>query len=165
MRNLIMLRKIDKKIEEYVTYKVTEYLDNDNWKIISCNPPGSHGGICLLDKNRSKGGIVPDIIARRKDYILIVESKPFYSAGVLKDIKKLDGINTNHISNLTQRLGFSDKWLENWQNYVQKAIAIKKIEQEEIDKIPKSYIIFVANEKGENIQIIIGEQAIIKKLE
>jgi len=165
MMNLIMLSKIDKKIEEYVTYKVAEYLDNNNWKIISCNPPGSHGGICLLDINRSKGGIVPDIIARRKDYILIIESKPFYSAGVLKDVNKLDGINMNHISNLAQRLGVSNKWLENWQYYVQKAVAIKEIKQEEIEKIPKSYIIFVANEKSENIQIIIGKQALIRKLE
>lgn len=160
-----MINRLDKKIEEYVSYKVAEYLDNNKWKIISCNPPGGHGGICLLDKNRSKGGIVPDIIAGKGDYILIIESKPFFSSGVLKDVEKLESINENHIFNLAQRLGASDRWLENWQDYVQKAVAIKEIKQNEADKIPRNYIIFLANEKNENIKTIIGNQSIIKKLE
>jgi len=160
-----MVSRIDKKIEEYVTYKTAEYLDNNKWKIISCNPPGGHGGICLLDKSRSKGGIVPDIIARKEDYILIIESKPFFISGVLKDVEKLEQINENHIFNLAQRLGVNDKWLENWQKYVQRAIAIKEIKEKEVDKIPTSYIVFLANEEGEDVKVIIGNQAIVKRLE
>lgn len=159
-----MLKKIDKKIEEYVTYKVSEYLANNNWEIISCNPPGSHGGICLLDEDRSKGGIIPDIIAKKGEYILIVESKPFFDSGVLGDINKLEKMNYNHVTNLAQRLCLDNNWLAKWKNYVQKAISLKTIKQTEISKIPKSYIIFVAGEESNEIDIIIGDAAIVKNL-
>lgn len=160
----MVLKQTNKKIEEYVTYKTAEYLSDNKWEIISCNPPGSHGGLCLLDKDRSKGGIVPDIIAKKGNNIIIIEAKPFFNSGVARDIDKLETINYNHILNLAQRLKLSDDWLINWQNYVQKAVALKTIEANEIIKISRSYIIFIVNEVSEKIKIIIGNAAVIKKL-
>lgn len=156
--------QIDQKIEEYVTYKVADYLSHNDWGIISCNPPGGHGGICLLDKDRSKGGIVPDIIAKKENYILVIESKPFFSSGVSNDIAKLEGLTHNHVANLAQRLNLGNKWLKKWQFYLQKAVAVKTIKNEEVDKVPSSYIIFVTNDISGKIQTIIKDSSIIKKL-
>ena len=153
-----------KKIEEYITYKIADYLADNKWEIISCNPPGSHGGICLLDKDRSKGGIIPDIIAKKGNYVLIIESKPNFVTGITEDILKLEEINVNHITNLAERVGFDSSWLEKWEDYIQKAVALKQIEQAEIQLVPKSFLIFIANETNEKIDIIIGDLANIKKL-
>jgi hypothetical protein len=159
-----MPNKIDKKIEGYVTYKVGDYLADNGWEIISCNPPGSHGGICLLDQDRSKGGVIPDIIAKKGNYILIIESKPNFASGVTSDIFKLEEINDNHIANLAERLDLDNNWLGKWKDYVQRGIAVKQIDKIEIKYIPESFIIFMANEKNEKVDVIIGSLANIKKL-
>lgn len=159
-----MAKKIDKKIEGYITYKIADYLADNKWEIISCNPPGSHGGICLLDKDRSKGGIIPDIIAKKGNYVLIIESKPNFVTGITEDILKLEEINGNHITNLAERVGFDSSWLEKWEDYIQKAVALKQIEQAEIQLVTKSFLIFIANETNEKVDIIIGDLANIKKL-
>jgi hypothetical protein len=85
---------ISQKISEYdVTFATKEWLLRHGWDVVAFNPPGSQGTFTIPNPAKDPkykgqtGSEAPDIIAvKNKNTILIVESKPKYSA---KDVDKL----------------------------------------------------------------------------
>lgn len=94
--------------EEKVTKNILNWLEDNGWKIICYDFPQSGTGILLhpnKDKRieKNKGGIIPDIIAVKKDKAIFFENKDrFY----LPDFTKLSTIRTelNYSVSLEQLL-------------------------------------------------------------
>lgn len=80
-------------IREYdVSYAVKEFLLRRGWFLVAFNPPGSQGTLTIPNPKKDSnyrgqtGSESPDIIAYKKNILLVVESKPVFN---LNDTKKL----------------------------------------------------------------------------
>ena len=78
-------------LEEAVTLAIAKYLEDSGWEIRSIDFPNGGGGHVLRpsgdasSSSRNEGNWVPDIIAQRRDVVLIVENKGrFIQADVAK---------------------------------------------------------------------------------
>jgi hypothetical protein len=99
--------------EEKVTISILKWLEKNAWEIISYDFPQSGTGI-LLHKNslsgyhKNKGGIIPDIIARKSNKVVYFENKDRYYADDFTKIEDLKVKNeytdalTNLLGSLTQ---------------------------------------------------------------
>lgn len=74
--------------EQEVTLTVAKYLDLKGWEILSLNNPFSGKAIWIKPKGgfRGKGTLIPDIIAKKNNNYIVVES---YEKLKIKDIPKL----------------------------------------------------------------------------
>lgn len=86
-------------VREYaITYGVKTFLLKCNWDVIAYNPPGSQGTFTIPNPKKDGGyrGQIgsesPDVIAVKKDVVLIVECKPSFN---LEDSKKLERLSKN----------------------------------------------------------------------
>ena len=80
--------------EEKVTISILKWLDNKKWDIVCYDFPQSGTGILLqknsfLGLNKNKGGIIPDIMAKKSDVVVYFENKDRYYAGDFTKIKDL----------------------------------------------------------------------------
>lgn len=84
--------------EEKVTVSILKWLEKNEWEIISYDFPQSGTGI-LLHKNKTsniqknKGGIIPDIIARKANTVLFFENKDRFFKD---DFIKIQNLRTNN---------------------------------------------------------------------
>jgi len=126
--------------EGLLAFRIRDFLIKNGYEIRSFNPPGSQGGIVLLDKYRGRGSIKPDVIALKNKKVILVEVKPKFGQ---KDIKKLNSLNKNHIENLASKLRLSSSWIASYKKYLIKAICIKT-NKKEIDRlpIPEDFLVF-----------------------
>jgi hypothetical protein len=88
---------MSQEIKEYaITYGVKDLLLSKNWDVIAYNPPGSQGTFTIPNPSKDggyrgqTGSESPDVIAIRKDVVLIVECKPIFS---LDDAEKMERLS------------------------------------------------------------------------
>jgi len=156
--------------EENVTLSLAEFLDKNNWEIVACHPPGGHTSFSLLDGRRSKGGYMPDIVAIQKNIdknavpiVIIVESKDTYDKSD-KDIKKLKNLSAIHadwIGFRLQNLLDRSLWEKEWQNKLQKMIAVGNITNTNraLKDLTENPNLIIAKIKKASIQFFIGKEA------
>lgn len=95
--------------EEKVTISILKWLEKNDWKIISYDFPQSGTGI-LIHKNsfsrnhKNKGGIIPDIIAKKSDVVVYFENKDRYYEDDFTKIEDLK-IKKEYSESLTNLLG------------------------------------------------------------
>lgn len=84
-----------------VAFAIKEWLIEHDWTIIAFNPPGSQGTFSIPNPSkdpRYKGQIgteAPDIIAIKKDHLLITECKDYRKPRILSDVEKLTRLISN----------------------------------------------------------------------
>jgi hypothetical protein len=86
-------------VREYsITYAVKNLLLENNWDVIAYNPPGSQGTFTIPNPSKDgayrgqTGSESPDIIAVKKNLVLIVECKPAFDTS---DAEKLTRLSSN----------------------------------------------------------------------
>jgi hypothetical protein len=95
--------------EEKVTILILKWLQKHDWKIISYDFPQSGTGM-LLHKNavlrhqKNKGGIIPDIIAKKSNVVVYFENKDRYFEDDFNKIYDLK-IKNEYSNSLTKLLG------------------------------------------------------------
>ena len=95
--------------EEKVTISILKWLEKNDWEIISYDFPQSGTGI-LLHKNsisghhKNKGGIIPDIIAKKSNTVVYFENKDRYYADDFTKIQDLK-VKKEYSEALTNLLG------------------------------------------------------------
>ena len=95
--------------EEKVTISILKWLEKNDWKIICYDFPQSGTGI-LLHKNsfsghhKNKGGIIPDIIAKKSNKVVYFENKDRYYADDFTKIEDLK-VKKEYTEALTNLLG------------------------------------------------------------
>ena len=95
--------------EEEITKSIVTFLKKNGWKILSFDYPQSGSGIYLSPNCKSKktkevlGAIVPDVVAKKENQILIFENKPRISNS---DVEKLGLIKSGEYSeSITEKFG------------------------------------------------------------
>lgn len=92
--------------EEGVTDRVCDWLDRD-WHIVARHFPGSHGGLYFHTSGRgqsgSRGSIIPDIVARRDDFVLFSEAKVRYTIADVRKMLRL--LSPAYRASIHERLG------------------------------------------------------------
>lgn len=90
---------MSQEIREYaITYGVKNLLLNLKWDVIAYNPPGSQGTFTIPNPNKDggyrgqTGSESPDVIAIKRDVVLIVECKSNFNT---EDSKKLERLSKN----------------------------------------------------------------------
>jgi hypothetical protein len=83
-------------IKEYaITYAVKDYLLSLNWDVIAYNPPGSQGTFTIPNPSKDgsyrgqTGSESPDVIAIKKNVVLVVECKPSFDLDDAQKLKRL----------------------------------------------------------------------------
>lgn len=61
--------------ETFITLSINKFLNENNYQVIQCIPPGGQGGINFTVKNKI---IYPDIICMKNDIFFIGENKPLF---------------------------------------------------------------------------------------
>ena len=95
--------------EEKVTISILKWLEKNDWKIISYDFPQSGTGI-LLHKNsfsrdqKNKGGIIPDVIAKKSNVVVYFENKDRYYQDDFTKIEDLK-VKNEYTESLTKLLG------------------------------------------------------------
>lgn len=95
--------------EEKVTISILKWLEKNDWQIICYDFPQSGTGI-LLHKNsfsghhKNKGGIIPDIIAKKSNKVVYFENKDRYYADDFTKIEDLK-VKKEYTEALTNLLG------------------------------------------------------------
>lgn len=98
---------MSQEVREYaITYGVKDLLLSKNWDVIAYNPPGSQGTFTIPNPSKDggyrgqTGSESPDVIAIKKNVVLIIECKPSFNledANKMKrlseDAKKMDILN------------------------------------------------------------------------
>jgi len=83
-------------LESDVTKAVWAFLRTEGWDILSLHYPGASGGLYFHPNGRvtkgARGALVVDIVARKRDYLLLVESKVRFDR---HDVEKLIKLTTN----------------------------------------------------------------------
>ncbi len=81
--------------EEHVTEAIEAYLRSSGWSIFAVDYPTSGSGLRIhpndrLEGTKHAGSVVPDVVAYRKNRLLIVENKPYFDTN---DAEKLARIS------------------------------------------------------------------------
>ena len=87
---------MSQEIKEYaITYGVKNFLLAKEWEVIAYNPPGSQGTFTIPNPSKDggyrgqTGSESPDVIALKKDVVLIVECKPIFNLDDSEKMKRL----------------------------------------------------------------------------
>ena len=84
-----------------VAFAIKEWLIDHDWTIIAFNPPGSQGTFSIPNPSKDPryrgqtGTESPDIIAIKKDHLLITECKDYRKPSILSDVEKLSRLISN----------------------------------------------------------------------
>ena len=94
-----MVKPMSQDVREYsITYAAKNLLLDKKWDVIAYNPPGSQGTFTIPNPSKDggyrgqTGSESPDIIAVKKNLVLIVECKPGFDAS---DAEKLTRLSSN----------------------------------------------------------------------
>lgn len=156
--------------ERNVTIALSEFLDNNGWKVVACHPPGGHTSFSILDGRRSKGGYMPDVVAIKFDknindfIVIIAESKAIFQK-TNTDIQKLFKLSEVHAQWIAFRLQKNidaKKWLSNWRSKLQKIIAFE--EGDNYEQLIPSEVIAFHFIYGKQPKIIYGENSPAKNI-
>ena len=84
--------------EEQATKAILDWLENNDWKIISFDFPQSGTGVSLHPNNelrttKNKGAFIPDIVAIKNDIVVFFENKDRF---VLADFVKVQDLRQNN---------------------------------------------------------------------
>lgn len=126
--------------EREVTLSLKAFLLRKGWEIISVHYPGAQGGLSVSVDGKTRG-IVPDIIARKDNVVLIVESKSSFSPN---DVNKLNSVfhDSRFFEKLQKKLGLPSDLL------YQKAITFHSLSFN-ISNVPFGFVVFVVKGKKE----------------
>jgi hypothetical protein len=128
--------------EEEVTRKLYDFLRAKGWEMLSYGVPRGMKARIIHDIDssfRSKDSIIPDIIAKKENVLLVIESKPEFS---LEDITKLKNMTDGHLKYMKQIFGLSN--MENL--VVQKAVGFNRFKlNQDLHQVPNDFIIFLVN--------------------
>lgn len=134
--------------EEQLTITLLDFLESKGWEIISFDFPGSGTGRVLhptsiSNPSKTKGGIIPDIVAIKNGVCLFFENKDHYFQ---QDFQKQNSLKTdisykNAITNLTKGKSVSKYYFGIGLPYNQ-SIKIK-----EADKLLVDFIVSVQSEE------------------
>lgn len=128
--------------EEEVTRKLYDYLRAKGWEMLSYGVPKGMKARTIHDIDsgfRARDSIIPDIIARKENVLLVIESKPQFS---LEDITKLKNMTDGHLKYMKQIFGLSK--MENL--VVQKAVGFNRFKlHQDLQQVPNDFIIFLIN--------------------
>lgn len=87
---------MSQEVREYaITYGVKNLLLAKKWDVIAYNPPGSQGTFTIPNPSKDggyrgqTGSESPDVIAIKKDVVLIVECKPSFDLDDANKMKRL----------------------------------------------------------------------------
>lgn len=84
-----------------VAFAIKEWLLCHDWVVIAFNPPGSQGTFSIPNPSKDPryrgqvGTEAPDIIAIKKNHLLIVECKDYRKSKILSDVEKLSRLISN----------------------------------------------------------------------
>ena len=76
--------------ETFITLSINKFLNENNYEVIQCIPPGGQGGIYYLVKDKM---IYPDIICLKSKILYIGENKSLFNE---TDEKKLVDLSKEH---------------------------------------------------------------------
>ncbi|HIE52517.1 MAG TPA: hypothetical protein EYP85_12225 [Armatimonadetes bacterium] len=83
-------------LEGTITKMVWKYLQGEGWEIIGIHYPGATGGLYFhhyaRNEKGARGAFIVDIVAKKEQFVLFIESKVRYDA---KDIEKLETLTTD----------------------------------------------------------------------
>mgnify|MGYP000341886277 CR=1 FL=1 len=122
--------------EQEVTRLLKEHLEKEGWKILSVNYPRGQGGLSI--SNGKKERIVPDLVAKKNDIVLITECKPKFSYQDVEKLNKLFG-TPRLLKNLRKKLKLSPSVK------LQKAIGVNSINFTK-DDVPSDFVTFLVKE-------------------
>jgi len=113
------------------------------WEILSYAVPRGMKARIIHDSNsgfRGKNSIIPDIIARKENVLLVTENKPRFTVG---DIIKLENMTPGHVKYMERIFGlFNIEGL-----IVQKALGLNQFNvDKDLQQVPKDFIIFVVDD-------------------
>ena len=87
---------MSQKVKEYaITYGVKGLLLSKKWDVIAYNPPGSQGTFTIPNPSKDgryrgqTGSESPDVVAIKRDVVLIVECKPSFDLDDADKLQKL----------------------------------------------------------------------------
>jgi len=86
--------RADMITEAFVTRKTVEWLENRGWSILAFDFPQSGTGFVLHPNDstsKTKGTIIPDIVARKGEVGLLLENKDRFD---ITDFKKINHLRT-----------------------------------------------------------------------
>lgn len=129
--------------EEEVTRRLHDFLHMKRWEILSYAVPRGMKARIIHDSNsgfRGKNSIIPDIIARKENVLLVTENKPRFTVG---DITKLENMTLGHVKYMKRIFG-----LFNIEDLiVQKALGLNQFNvNKDLQHVPKDFIIFVVDD-------------------
>lgn len=126
--------------EADVTRVLKDFLSSHSWVILSIHYPGSQVGMYIHSETRAekgaKGSIVLDLVARKDEIFLLVESKTTFSQ---KDVWKLITLTEYpyYSSDLKRKLN-----LTRYKNpRLLRAVAVHNVKPENA-KIPANFLLF-----------------------
>ena len=130
--------------EEEVTRRLYDFLRMKRWKILSYAVPRGMKARVIHDPNsgfRGKNSIIPDIIARKNNVLLVTENKPRFTVG---DIIKLENMTSGHVKYMKRIFG-----LLNIEGLiVQKALGLNQFNlYEDLQHVPTDFMIFVVDDQ------------------
>lgn len=126
--------------EREVTLGLKNYLSQRDWQILSVHFPGAQGGLSISVNGKSRGW-VPDLIARKNDVVLTVESKTTYSSGDVEKLNKMFN-DPRYLRKLRRKLSLPLGIV------FQRAIAFHNHYFDE-GTIPCGFVVFKVREKSE----------------
>lgn len=129
--------------EEEVTRRLYDFLRMKRWEILSYAVPRGMKARVIHDSNlgfRGKNSIIPDIIARKENVLLVTENKLRFTVG---DIIKLENMTPGHVKYMKRIFGlFNIEGL-----IVQKALGLNQFNvNKDLQQVPKDFIIFVVDD-------------------
>ena len=129
--------------EEEITRRLYDFLHTKEWEILSYAVPRGMRARVIHDLDsgfRGKNSIIPDIIARKENVLLVTENKPRFTVG---DIIKLENMTPGHVKYMKRIFGlFNIEGL-----IVQKALGLNQFNvDKDLQQVPKDFIIFVVDD-------------------
>ena len=143
--------------EEQITKRLVKYLEKSNWEILSCSTPQGMRARIIHDLNkrtRSKGSIIPDIIARKGNIFLLVENKPKLSK---KDILKLQKLTPGHVRYIKKIYKCDSENI-----HVERAVGVGSFNLDDIATVPNNITVFLV--EASFVRIIKDARSISKRL-
>jgi len=128
--------------EEEITRALYDFLRAKKWEILSYGVPRGMKARVVHDPDsgfRSKDSIIPDIIARRENVLLVMENK---SRLAVRDVIKLQKMTLGHVRYMKEIFKLSE--IENV--VIQRALGLSEFSLDrDSQRIPEDFIIFIVD--------------------
>jgi hypothetical protein len=99
--------------EDFVSYTILKFLQGKKWHVLHYHPPGGHPSFSII---LTDGIYVPDIVAVKKNKILVVENKPQFSGD---DVDKMESMysDSSIIEQITAFVSKNYRWGEKPEHF------------------------------------------------